>query len=272
MLARADELDRHARDGLDRQRRAAAGVAVELGHNHAVEFQRLVERLGAVDGVLAGHRIDHQIHLVGTDPAIDHRELAHQLGIDVQPAGRVENHHVGAGLLGLLHRGLAQRHGILRPQVGIDRQAELLAEHLQLLDGRRALQVGGHQHRLPAVQLEQPPELAAGGRLAGALQSAEHQHRDAAAEMQRMVDRPHQVDQLLMDDVDQLLGGIERFEDRFADGLLADPVHEVLDHRQADVGLEQGPLDQLEAFAHVRLGKPSASAQGPECRTQVFLE
>ena len=60
MLAGADELDRHAGDGLDRQRRAAAGVAVELGHDHAVEFQRLVERLGAVDGVLAGHRVDHQ--------------------------------------------------------------------------------------------------------------------------------------------------------------------------------------------------------------------
>ena len=82
--------------GLDRQRGAAAGVAVELGHDHAVELQRLVERLGAVDGVLAGHRVDHQVDLVGTDAAVDHRELVHQLGVDVQPAGRVEDHHVGA--------------------------------------------------------------------------------------------------------------------------------------------------------------------------------
>ena len=49
---------------LTRQRRAAAGIAVELGQDHAVEFQRFVERLGAVDRVLAGHAVDHQVDLV----------------------------------------------------------------------------------------------------------------------------------------------------------------------------------------------------------------
>ena len=79
-------------------------------------------------------------------------QLGHQLLVDVQPAGRVEDHHVDAGGLGLLHRRLAQGHGILGGQIGIDRQAELLAEDLQLLDGGGALQVGGHQHRLlPAL-------------------------------------------------------------------------------------------------------------------------
>ena len=47
LFADADELDRHAGDRLDRQGRPAAGVAVELGEDHAVEFQRVVERLGA---------------------------------------------------------------------------------------------------------------------------------------------------------------------------------------------------------------------------------
>ena len=75
VLAGADELDRHAGDGLDRQRRAAAGVAVELGHDHAVELQGLVERLGAVDGVLAGHGIDDQVDLIRVDAAIDPLQL-----------------------------------------------------------------------------------------------------------------------------------------------------------------------------------------------------
>ena len=89
---------------------------------------------------------------------------------------------------------------------------------------------------------EQSPQLAAGGRLAGALQAAEHQHRDVAAEVERMVHRAHQVDQLLVDDVDELLGRVERLEHRLADGLLGHAGHEILDHREADVGLEQGPL------------------------------
>ncbi len=249
--------------GLDRQRGAAAGVAVELGHDHAVELQCLVERLGAVDGVLAGHSIDHQIDLVGTHAAVDHRELVHQLRVDVQTAGRIEDRHVGPGFLGVLHRGKAQRDGIFRTQIGIHRQFKLLAQHLQLLDGGGPLQVGSHEHGLAAALLDRPPELAAGRRLAGPLKAAEHQHRDVAAEVERMVHRSHQADELLVDDVDELFGGVERLQNRLADGLLAHSGHEVFDDREADVGLQQGPLHQLQAVAHVRFGKPAATAQGP---------
>ena len=191
----------------------------------------------------------------------------------MQPAGRVEDHHVCTpSALACFDRVLAEGHRVRRGQVGIDRQAELLAEHLQLLDGGGTLQVGGHQHRLAAALLDQPAQLAAGGRLARALQAAEHQHRHIAAEMERVVHRAHQVDQFLVDDADQLLGGIERLEHRFADGLLGDPGHEVLDDREADVGLQQGRLHQGQPVAHVRLGQPAASAEGPDRRTQVFLK
>ena len=60
LLARRREQDRLAGDGLDAQRGAAAGVAVELGHHDAVELHRLGELLGDVDGVLAGHRVDDE--------------------------------------------------------------------------------------------------------------------------------------------------------------------------------------------------------------------
>ena len=178
MLAGADELDRHAGDVLDRQRRAAAGVAVELGHDHAVELQRLVERLGAVDGVLAGHAVDDQVDLVRLDACgRSASSCVHQLVVDVQPAGRVENHDVGAVSLGVLARRVWQTAtGSLAPGSEVDRHAELLAEHVQLVDGRGTLQVGGDQQRLARRALEQPAQLAAGGRLAGALQAAQHQH------------------------------------------------------------------------------------------------
>ena len=94
---------------LTRERRAAAGVAVELGHDDAVELQRLVERLGAVDGVLAGHAVDDQVHLLRRDLAVDPLELVHQLVVDVQPAGRVEDHDVGAVLLGFAHGRAGRR-------------------------------------------------------------------------------------------------------------------------------------------------------------------
>ncbi len=40
---------------------------------------------------------------------------------------------------------------VLLASLGVDRDAELLAEDVQLVDGRRALQVGGHQQRLAAA-------------------------------------------------------------------------------------------------------------------------
>ena len=272
VLARADELDRHAGHGLDRQGGAAAGVAVELGHDHAVEFQGLVEGLRAADGVLAGHRVDHQEDLVGTDAAVDLGQLAHQFFVDVQAAGRIEDHHLHAAVLGLLDGDLAEGHGVLRGQVGIDGNTKLLAQDLQLLDGRGALQVGRHEHRLAAALLEQLAQLAAGGRLARALQAAEHQHRQFRLEVQRMVHRAHQVDQFLVDDADELVRGVEGLEDRLADGLLGDLGDERLGDLDADVGFQQGRLHQGQPFAHVRLGQPAASAEGPDRRTEVFLK
>ena len=56
-LAAADERDRHADDRHDRQRRAAARVAVELRQHDAGDADPPVELAGALDRVLAGHRI-----------------------------------------------------------------------------------------------------------------------------------------------------------------------------------------------------------------------
>ncbi len=60
LLAERGELDRLAGDRLDGERRAAAGVAVELREDDAVEVDVLGEGLGDVDRVLAGHRVEHE--------------------------------------------------------------------------------------------------------------------------------------------------------------------------------------------------------------------
>jgi hypothetical protein len=111
LLAGADELDRLAGDHLRAQQRAAAGVGVELGQDQPVDLELLVERLGAVDRVLPAHRVEHEEHLVRLERGVHLAQLAHQGVVDVQPAGRVEDHHVPAGLLGLGDRRPADGHG-----------------------------------------------------------------------------------------------------------------------------------------------------------------
>ena len=72
LLTLADKLDRHAGDPPHRQCRPAAGIAVELGQDHAVELERLVERLGRGDRVLPGHGVADEKDLVRLDLLLDH--------------------------------------------------------------------------------------------------------------------------------------------------------------------------------------------------------
>ena len=65
LLADADQLDRPAGDGAHRQRRAAARIAVDAGQHDAGDGQPLVERLGDVDRVLAGHGVGDEQRLLG---------------------------------------------------------------------------------------------------------------------------------------------------------------------------------------------------------------
>ena len=87
-----------------------------------------------------------------------------------------------------------------------------------------------------------------------------------------MIDRPHQVDQLVVDDAHHLLLGSETLEDLLADGLVADSGHEFLDDREADVGLEQRLLHQAQPLAHVGLAEPGFPAQSLQRRTETFLQ
>ena len=98
LLAGRREGDRAADDLLDRERGAAAGVAVELGEDDAVELEGLVERLGGRDRVLAGHGVDDEERVVGRHGLADAADLVHHLGVDGEAAGGVDDDDVAPGV------------------------------------------------------------------------------------------------------------------------------------------------------------------------------
>ena len=104
LLAGTLELDGLAGDGQHRQGCTAAGVAVGLGEDDAIHAHRLVEGLGHVHGVLAGHGIHHQQRLVHRDGFLDVHQLLHQHFVDLQTAGSVQDHDVVAVVLGVGQR------------------------------------------------------------------------------------------------------------------------------------------------------------------------
>ena len=170
LLAGRGEGDGFAHDLLDGERGTASGITVELGEDHAVEAERLVERRRNGHGVLAGHRVDHEERVVRLDRGRDVGDLRHQLLVDGQPTGGVDDDHVTAGAVRLVDRLACNIDGVGR--LGEDRHTHLIAEGAELLDGGRSLEVGSHEQRIAALLLEELGELRGVGRLARALEPA----------------------------------------------------------------------------------------------------
>ncbi len=112
LLAGGGEHDRLARYRLHRQGSATAGIAVELAHDHTVELDGRGELLGDVDCVLAGHRVDHEQHVVRLHDVADLHELGHQRLVDVQASAGVDDQHVLALFARTLERPRRDLHRI----------------------------------------------------------------------------------------------------------------------------------------------------------------
>ena len=68
-------------------------------------------------------------------------------------------------------------------------------------------------------------------------------------------------DELLVDDLDDLLGRVERLGELGAEALLADARDEAADDREVDVGLEQGEADLAQHLVDVGLAEAALAAE-----------
>ena len=170
-------------------------------------------------------------------------ELVHQLLVDLEPPRGVDDHDV-APVGGRAREALARRDDRIGRLGAVDGHLELLAELLELVDRRRPLEVGGHEPgRLLVVLAEPERELGRRRRLARALEPAEHDHRRRAAERELRVRRAHQLGQLLVDDLHDLLAGLEALQHVLPERALAHRADELLDDLEVDVGLEEREPD-----------------------------
>ena len=174
-FAAAGERNRHADDRHHRQRRAAARVAIELGEHDAGDADAAVELAGALDRVLPGHRVGDVEQVRRLHGVLDRLQLDHQVVVDVQPAGGVDDDGVVA-----LGPGLGQRARWRAPpgpscpaRYTFTPACSPTISSCWMAAGRRTSvdTITG----LLALTLQPAPELARRGRLARTLQ-AEQQH------------------------------------------------------------------------------------------------
>jgi hypothetical protein len=284
-FADANEFDGLAGDGFDGEGGAAAGVGVELGEDDAVEFELFVEGFGGVDGVLADHGIDDEEDLMGLDLDVDGFEFVHQRLIDVEAAGGVEDDDVPAILLGELDGVAADLDGIFVFALGVDGGVGLLAEGVELVDGGGALQVGGDEEGVFAFGFEVKGELADGGGFSGTLEAAEHEDGGAGGNVEdargggdgvavfiKLDIVAHEADELVVDDFDHLLAGLDGGEDFGTDGFLGDVGDKGVDDVVVDVGFEEGGADFLHGFADIGFGDFAFAGKVAEEGSEAVLK
>ena len=102
---------------------------------------------------------------------------------------------------------------------GVDVDAGLAGHDRQLVDGVGALQVGGDEQRRVALALSQRPSLPASVVLPEPWRPASMiTVGDCLANRSRRVSPPRMLDELLVDDLDDLLGRVQRLGDLGARG------------------------------------------------------
>ena len=145
---------------------------------------------------------------------------------------------------------------------GEDGHADALTVDLELLDGVGSLEVGRDQDRGLVLVLEPQRELGGERGLAGALEAGQHDDGRAGLGVAQPTGlAAEDGDELLVDDLDDLLGRVERPADLFAARALLDRADELLDHGQRDVGLEQRDADLARGRVDVGLGQLALAAQ-----------
>ena len=239
LFAGADELDRHAGDGLDRERRAAAGVAVELRQHEAGEGERVVEGSGDVDGLLAQRAVGDEQHFVGLDAGAQALHLLDQVVVDLQAAGGVEEDGVGAGLAGGLSAAAPMAGTSFETRSAVEAELLLLRQDLELVDGGGALDVAADDEGPVAALLEQAAELGGRGGFARAVQ-ADQQHLERALRAQLGGALAEEVHQLVMDDLDDLLAGRDGLQHLLAGGLRLHAFDELARDLEVHVGARAG--------------------------------
>src|SRR4051794_1367264 len=180
-LTETDELHRDPELGLDGEHDAALRRTVELGEDDARDVDRLGELLCLHETVLSRRGVEHEQHLgdlagLAIGDTADLAQLFHQVGLGVQPPGRVGEHEVGVLRARVLHGVEDHRARIATLVAAHDGGAGALGPQSELLGGGGAERIAGCHHDRAAVGDLALRDLADGRGLADTIHADEQPH------------------------------------------------------------------------------------------------
>ena len=132
-----------------------------------------MELPGNVGRLLARGRIGYQQDLLRTHRLLELDQFLHQRLVDLVPACGVEDQNVPVLDLGQADCLPGDARDVELARLSEDRDVDLLAERLELLDCGRAVNVARDEHRAAALRFEPEAELGRGRGLARAVEADE---------------------------------------------------------------------------------------------------
>src|SRR6185295_10717029 len=169
-FAYADELNRLAGDFLDRKRRASPAVAFHLAQDHARQPDLIVKLLRGSHGVLSGHRVGDKQNLRRHCLRFDLFKLDHQLFVDVQASGSVDEQGVVAGQFAFAHGLAAKLQRVVNVGRFEHRVTNLICDDGQLLASGGTIYVYRDEKRSALLRVRKKPgEFSGCRRLTGTL-------------------------------------------------------------------------------------------------------
>ncbi len=253
-FANTHKLDGLAHHRADGQGCPAAGIPVEFGKHHPVEVEAVVEGLSGIHGILTRHGIHHKEGLLGIQVFLQGRDLIHHLGVDGQTAGGIHDNHLVAHGLGVGNSLSGNTHRILAAFFCKHFYAHLLAQHLQLVNGRRTINVACHQQNLLAfLRLQVIGKLGRECCLTATLQTCDEDDGRTAFDVDFFIGETHQTGQLFVNDFHHQLAGGNRCKDILPQRLFLHCVGKGLGNLKVHVGIEQRPSDILQGLCNIDL-------------------
>ena len=202
---------------------------------------------------------------------LDVGDFVHHLLVNGQTAGGIDDDDVLALRLGVLDGVLRNLHRVLVALFAIDLHLDLLAQHLQLLDSGRTIDVASHkQHLLAALAFQVRGQFGGESGLTRALQTCDEDDTRLAFQVDINSVAAHEFGQLVVHDFDHHVARLHRGKYLLAKGFLFDVVGNILGNLIADVGVQEGATDLLHRVGNIDFGYKCLSSKDFERAFQFF--
>ena len=157
-------------------------------------------------------------------------------------------------------------HGILALGLTIDGNLDLLGDGFQLLDGSGTIDVAGNQQRFAffLAVLEAVGEFAGESGFTGTLQTRHQDDGGIALDAEGGFFAAHEFGQLVVDDLDHQLAGVNGVDHVLAHSFGLDVIDEFLGDGVADIGVNQRSAHFFQGGCYIDFGDAALSFQDLE--------